>query len=311
MKSIQYFSLLLVAAILIIATGCKKLPSTDTSNQDSQVSDLGEDKGIIEAAQLESLLPQEFSGYTKDKMVRSYSSSVNVPEVYSRYVSKQGSPVIISIADLANVPKLYKNFLSGGGIYQSSQGTNFGLQFSREPQQGSENYGLLLGQGSLGQASRGVLDMAQTSQAIVFQVSSQISPQISPQQSSQVSVILEQGSLDLGQASLSPDQVSNLLQESGVDFAQASNQFSFQISQSSSKDGGSFINPFSMDTGSDVAGWELYDSNSKVGVMLLGVSERVGILIEGANIQDISVLRNVAAQMDFKKLEEMVAKTSG
>ena len=37
-------------------------------------------------------------------------------------------------------------------------------------------------------------------------------------------------------------------------------------------------------TGRDVAGWELYDGVRKSGTLLLGINDRVGVLIEAGNI---------------------------
>jgi hypothetical protein len=104
-------------------------------------------------------------------------------------------------------------------------------------------------------------------------------------------------------------QVSQALQASGVDVAQLSqiSQASpFSLSQASSPADGSYIRPFDADTGHDVAGWELYDGVTKAGTLMLGVNDRIGILVEAANVFP-GLLADVARALDFAEIEKMVA----
>ena len=516
----------------------------------------GISNGVIPASELGTLLPPSVRDFTRDLTTSAYYHEAKVSEVLGHYTGASGNSLLIAIADLGGQPKLYRNFLSGGGLRQSSNGNSFGLRFRQASLQGSANYGLLLGQGSPaspGQPS-GVFGMAQLSNPIQFSLESQSSPQASPQfspqqsspqfspqaspqfspqqsspqfspqqsspqfspqaspqfsqvspqfspqfspqaspqfspqaspqaspqfspqqsspqfspqaspqfslqqsspqaspqfspqaspqfspqaspqfspqaspqfspqqsspqfspqfsqvspqyspqaspqfspqqsspqaspqfspqaspqfspqaspqfspqqsspqfslqsspqfspqaspqfspqqsspqfsaqqsspqfspqaspaQGSQVSVLFSQspqrkrsGVLRTGQASMTANQVSQLLQRSGVDLQQlsrVSQQSPFSLSESTGLDG-SFVRPFGLDTEHDVAGWELYDTRTRIGTMLLGVNDRLGILIEGTNL-DANVLSEVALALDFGQMERLVNSQS-
>lgn len=162
-----------------------------------------------------------------------------------------------------------------------------------------------------GQTS-GVVGMAQASQPIQFSVSSpQVSPQASPQFSPQSSAVVfsqpEVGArhaIGPNAANLSPNQVSDQLQRSGVDLARLSaiaQESPFSLSQASSPMDGSFIRTFGLDTGHDVADWELYDGVSKNGTLILGVNDRVRILVEGTKLFP-DVLLQIASKDKFDDL---------
>jgi hypothetical protein len=152
------------------------------------------------------------------------------------------------------------------------------------------------------------------------QVSPQFSPQVSPQFSPQASpatasVLFSQlspggqVSIAASQASgMTAGQVSQQLQASGVDLGQLSqiSQASpFSLSQASSPTDGSYIRAFGVDTGHDVAGWELYDGQTKAGTLILGVNDRVGILVEATNIFP-ALLSDVASKFDFGQLDKAI-----
>jgi hypothetical protein len=163
------------------------------------------------------------------------------------------------------------------------------------------------------------------------QISPQFSPQISPQYSPQFSpasvVFLPQTRAErseLGEPKpflqprlVSPagrqkpltarqkSQVSGQLQSSGVDLEQLSKiaqESPFSLSQASSPADGSYVRPFGLDTGLDVAGWELYDGLSSVGTLILGVNNRIGILVEATNIFPNALLE-IAGGLDFQAVD--------
>jgi hypothetical protein len=108
----------------------------------------------------------------------------------------------------------------------------------------------------------------------------------------------------VGQASITPSQVSDQLQRSGVDLdklQQISQDSPFSLSQSSSPVDGSYIRPFGADTGHDVAGWEIYDGQSKIGNLILGVNDRLGVLIEATNIFP-GALAEIVDKIDFGQI---------
>lgn len=295
---------------------------------------------------LEALLPATVPGFERRSTTLLTHRELNTSEVFVAYNGPSGSTLLISIADLGTQPRLYRNFLTGGGLRQSPFGNSFGLPFHQVSVQASPNYGLVLGQVSPafpGQAS-GVMGMAQSSQNIQLpqaspqfspqasaqfsaQLSTQFSPQVSPpnavqststllsQISQQISpgrspqswaVITpgapgQQPTISTGPASLTPSQASDLLQRSGVnavELSKAAQESPFQLSQASSPSDGSYIRPFGLDTGHNVAGWELYDGQYNTGTLILGVNDRIGILIEATNILP-SPLLEIASRFNF------------
>jgi len=390
--------------------------------------------------QLAQMIPATAAGFERLATTFVDHPGLSTKEVVAAFSGPSGSSVAISIADLRNQPQLYRNFLSGGGLRQSSVGNSFGLAFRQASLQGSPNWGLVLGQASpaiLGQPT-GVVSMARTSQAVQFllqdspqaspQVSPQASPQFSPQASPQFSpqaspqfspqaspqaspqfspqaspqaspqfspqaspqaspqfspqaspqaspqfspqaspqfspqaspqfspqaspqfspqaspqfspqaspqfspqaspqfspqaspqfspqasptqVVLSQASPEgpavAAGSGISPSQVSDQLQRMGVDLArlaQISQESPFSLSQASAPIDGSYIRPFGVDTGHDVAGWELYDGRTHNGTVLLGVNDRLGILIEAANVFPHTLLE-IASQFDFDQID--------
>jgi hypothetical protein len=411
------------------------------------VSTLGE-------AELARMIPAAAAGFERLSTTSVDHPDLGTKEVVAAFSGPSGSSVAISIADLRNQPQLYRNFLSGGGLRQSSIGNSFGLAFRQASLQGSPNWGLVLGQASptsLGQVA-GVVGMARTSQAVQFllqdspqfspqaspqgspqfspqaspqgspqaspQFSPQASPQFSPQESPQASpqfspqaspqaspqfspqaspqaspqfspqaspqfspqaspqfspqgspqfspqfspqgspqaspqfspqaspqfspqaspqfspqaspqfspqaspqfspqasptqVVISQASpgerpvVAAGSGNIAPSQVSDRLQRMGIDLdrlSQISQESPFSLSQASSPADGSYIRPFGIDTGHDVAGWELYDGRTHNGTLLLGVNDRLGILIEATNVFPNTLL-DIASNFDFRQID--------
>jgi hypothetical protein len=295
---------------------------------------------------LEALLPASVPGFERRSTTLLSHRELNANEVIAAYSGPSGSTLIISLADLGNQPKLYKNLLTGGGLRQSPFGNSFGLPFRQASVQASPHYGLLLGQVSPafpGQAS-GVMGMAQSFQSIQIpqaspqfstqaspqfsaQLSAQFSPQFSPQSAVQSTSTLlsqisqqispgrgpqswmvispgtpgEQPTVSTGPAALTPAQASDLLQRSGVNAAELSkgaHEAPFSLKQASSPAEGSYIRPFGLDTGRNVAGWELYDGHNNVGTLILGVNDRIGILVEATNIFAKDLLE-IASKFNF------------
>jgi RNA polymerase Rpb1 len=399
----------------------------------------------IPGSELESLIPEKLPAFERRTTTSINHRELDINEVSATYVGPSGSSLLISLADLGNHPKLYRNFLTGGGIRQTPVGNSFGLSFRQASLQGSPFYGLSLVQVSpafLGQVS-GVVGMAQSSQAIQFSLGSQASPQFSPQASPQfspqvspqfspqaspqfspqaspqfspqaspqfspqfspqqfspqaspqfspqflpqqfspqaspqfspqfspqqfspqvspqfspqaspqfspqvspqfspqfspqaspqfspqfspqqfspqASVVFspgaegEQASISAGQTSLSPAQVSDQLRRAGVDLDQLSRiaqESPFSLTQASSPADGSYIRPFGLDTGQDVAGWELYDGISKAGTLILGVDDRIGILVEATNIFPTALLE-IARSFNFDEAHRIIKGGGG
>lgn len=302
---------------------------------------------------LEARLPDSVPGFERRSTTLLTHRELNTHEVFVAYSGPSGSTLLISIADMENQPKLYKNFLTGGGLRQSPFGNSFGLSFRQALGQASPNYGLLLGQVSPafpGQAS-GVMGMAQSFQTIQIpqaspqfstqaspqfsaQLSAQFSPQFSPQSAVQSTATLlsqisqqispgrgpqswivispgapgEQPTVSTGPASLTPAQASDLLQRSGVNAAELSRvaqEAPFSLAQASSPADGSYIRPFGLDTGRNVAGWELYDGHNNVGTLILGVNDRIGILVEVTNIKSNTLLE-IASKFNFGAADQIV-----
>jgi hypothetical protein len=401
---------------------------------------------VIAAPLLEALLPSTIPGYRGRTTTSAYHHELRVSEVLGVYVSDFGNSLSISIADLNNQPKMYRNFMTGGGLRQSSSGNSFGIAFRQASLQGSAGYGLVLGGAS------GVVGMAQVSQPILFsigqfspqaspqaspqfsphqaspqfspqaspqfspqaspqfspqaspqfspqaspqfspqaspqfspqaspqfsphqaspqfspqaspqfsphqaspqfspqaspqaspqfspQASPQASPQFSPQASPQVSpqaspqfspqaspqfspgglsqalivfsqsVLGKKPTLNAGQAPMTESQASAVLQSSGIDLAQLSSTSQaspFSLSQASGFDG-SYIRPFGKDTGHDVAGWDMWDSRTKIGTMILGINDRVALLIEGTNLLNPNALMELSDALDFDEINRVI-----
>ena len=136
---------------------------------------------------------------------------------------------------------------------------------------------------------------------------SQISQQISPGRAAQSWVVISPGApgdqptVSTGPASLTPAQASDLLQRSGVnagELSKAAQEAPFSLSQASSPADGSYIRPFGLDTGRNVAGWELYDGHNHVGTLILGVNDRIGILVEATNVLSNTLLE-IASRFNF------------
>lgn len=120
--------------------------------------------------------------------------------------------------------------------------------------------------------------------------------------------MFDASTVSAGQASGGAAQFSAQLQHSGLDLkqlSQISQQSPFSLSEASGSDG-SFIRPFGLDTEHDVAGWELYDSRTRIGTLILGMKDRFGILIEGTNIPDPNMLLAVAASLNYAGLEKLM-----
>jgi hypothetical protein len=153
--------------------------------------------------------------------------------------------------------------------------------------------------------------------------SPQVSPQVSPPQVSpgglfQVPVTFAQGVLgekptfNAGEAPLTEGQARELLQRSGVDvpqILQESQASPFSLSPAAGYDG-SYIRPFGADTGQDVAGWDMWDSRTRIGTMLLGVNDRVGILIEGTNLSDPNALLEISRLLNFDEINRVIEEYS-
>jgi hypothetical protein len=293
--------------------------TTAQAHGEVQENAVATSSNAIPSSSLRTLLPSTIQGFGLRQTNEVYHRALNATEAIGYYGNAAGNSISLSIADLGAQAGLYRNFIKGGGLRQTSSGNSFGLAFSQASLQGSANYGLALGQASqasLGQAS-GVVAMAQASQPLQFSVASQAS-QVSGQQSSQASVVFsqpsgQQSSFSAGYAALTASQVSTLLQSSGVNLSQLS-QISqdspFSLSQSSGSDG-SYIRPFGLDTGHDVAGWELYDSRTKIGSLILGVNGRVGILIEATNITDPLVILAIASALNFDEFDNLIDSHPG
>lgn len=143
---------------------------------------------------------------------------------------------------------------------------------------------------------------------------SQISQQISPGRTAQSSIVIspgtpgEQPTVSTGPASLTPAQASDLLQRSGLNAAElskAAQEAPFSLTQASSPADGSYIRPFGLDTGHNVAGWELYDGINNVGTLILGVNDRIGILVEATNIFAKDLLE-IASKFNFGAADQIV-----
>jgi hypothetical protein len=120
-------------------------------------------------------------------------------------------------------------------------------------------------------------------------------------------VVLDASTVSAGQASTGASQISAQLQRSGVDLkqlSQISQQSPFSLQEATGNDG-SFIRPFGLDTEHDVAGWELFDSRTRIGTLLLGMKDRFAILIEGTNVPDPGMLLAVAAKLDYAALDKL------
>jgi len=103
----------------------------------------------------------------------------------------------------------------------------------------------------------------------------------------------------LRRAGIDLDQLSRIAQESP-----------FSLSQASSPADGSYIRPFGLDTGQDVAGWELYDGISKAGTLILGVDDRIGILVEATNIFPTALLE-IARSFNFEEAHRIASERAG
>jgi hypothetical protein len=135
---------------------------------------------VIPAPVLERLLPPGVPGYSGRSSTSVYHHDLKASEANGTYVNDAGNSLRISIADLRHQPKMYANFLTGGGLRQSPSGNSFGITFRQASLQGSANYGLVLGGAS------SIVGMAQISQPVVFSIG-QASPQFWPQGSPQFS----------------------------------------------------------------------------------------------------------------------------
>src|SRR5436189_2845694 len=94
---------------------------------------------------LEAFLPASVPGFERRSTTLLTHRELSTNEAFVAYSGPSGSTLLIPIADLGNHPKLYKNFLTGGGLRQSPFGNSFGLPFHQVSVQASPNYGLLLG----------------------------------------------------------------------------------------------------------------------------------------------------------------------
>ena len=348
------------------------MAQTGSSTERNAINNLWMSADVIAAPLLESLLPSAVPGYRGRMTTSAFHHELKVSEAVATYVSESGNSLLISIADLHNQPQMYKNFLTGGGLRQSSVGNSFGMAFHQASLQGSADYGLVLGQAS------GVVGMAQVSQPILFSVVSQASPQASPQLSPQASpqfsphgspqfspqgspqfspqvspqfspqfspqvspqaspqfspqaspqfspqaspgrfsralVTFSQPQLgnrpsfSAGEAPITESQASVQLQSSGIDLRhifQIAQSSPFSLSQAAAYDG-SYIRPYGVDTGHDVAGWDLWDSNTKIGTMILGINDRIGILIEGTNLTNPDALLEISKAIDFDEINKVI-----
>ena len=145
---------------------------------------------------------------------------------------------------------------------------------------------------------------------------SQVSQQLSPGRGPQSWVVINPGApgdqptVSTGPASLTPAQASDLLQRSGVNAAELSKtaqEAPFSLAQASSPADGSYIRPFGLDTGRNVAGWELYDGHNNMGTLILGVNDRIGILVEATNIMSNSLLE-IASKFNFGAADQIVTR---
>lgn len=151
----------------------------------------------------------------------------------------------------------------------------------------------------------------QSTASVLSQISQQVSPGRGPQSWAVINPGTpgEQPTISTGPASLTPAQASDLLQRSGVNAAELSKgaqEAPFSLTQASSPADGSYIRPFGVDTGRNVAGWELYDGHNNAGTLILGVNDRIGILVEATNIL-ANTLLEIASKFNFAAADRIVS----
>lgn len=95
--------------------------------------------------------------------------------------------------------------------------------------------------------------------------------------------------------------------QGAVAFAQATsgnNNFNFRKETIEPVDQASFVRPFSLDLGVDVGGWEIYDAQTKVAMLILHADNKYGVLIEATNQDNIQNVLDIASGMDFAGLTQ-------
>lgn len=79
----------------------------------------------------------------------------------------------------------------------------------------------------------------------------------------------------------------------------------FNLEQSTGLDS-SYIIPH-VDREYDVAGWDVYDTQSQTALFVLGVNSRFGLLIEGAGVADLASLQLALEKVDMILLEKLAS----
>lgn len=278
-KSILTLAFLLPLAVLVACSppqddATREAATQETASQDTVSQETG---GVLGAAQLHALLPEKVAGYSSAGAGLDFQPETSTKEAWASFYNEASdSSVNVFIADLANAPDLYKGFLSARGIVQGSTGNAFGLDTSDR----ETDFGLILAQST----GRGVVELGQRLDAVRIDLDS-ITISVSEKE-----IGLKQVTAELDQATLSASEVEIPV---------------LQVSPSKSEDG-SFINVHE-DAERDVAGWEIYDSRSKTGALLLGVGDRFGLLIEGSSIDSIDPLKKVLDGIPVGDLEQLAA----
>jgi len=241
----------------------------------------------VPAAELAALLPTKLESMSQagsDATTVAKPAEIAEAGVYfdgDDGSSLEGVRINIYLTDLVAAPENYKNFLAGRGLAQVSGAGSFDVEKADDF---IDYLGIALPQST----GVGIINMGQESSSVLLSLSGVTMAR------EQGSILISQGSAIVTEIETEDDQGSILLNAS---------EFELELAQGTSDDG-SFVETHRNEN-YDVAGWDLFDATVNTGVIMVGVADRYGILIEGSGIETIEQLQQVLDQIDIGKLEEM------
>lgn len=292
-----------IAALLLLffLTSCQETNSNEDKDNTDKVPivetngvEEGGVQGVIPADKLRSFLPEELRDHKPNKEGWITSEEEKAVEVNASFFNRYEGLLNISIADLGNFPSLYKNYLSGGGLYQSTWGQNYGLQTTGDFRIANpEQAGASLHQST----NYGVIDIAQSTGEMLFNT----------EFGSFIIFDKDEIAFEAG-SKMEPGLHQETIEKvGGIEGLAAYMESSASGLERSKGEDGSYFMPYKAEDGADVAGWVMFDKGAGVGMMLLGVAGRIGVLIEGNELDDLEALQMVAKKMDFRGLEKLAS----
>ncbi|PCH65073.1 MAG: hypothetical protein COC01_10425 [Bacteroidetes bacterium] len=247
--------------------------NSEKNNEADGIALRGTGNQVLEATTLRSYLPTSVQGYPITEQTYKCNTNPKVNEVCNNFEDNMGNKVVYTaIVDYIKQPGKYAAFLKGRGIVQDVDGNDFGMRITDSPSGNSGrgaddrvNPGYLVLQ-SIGKGAINMSEMAVT----------QLGLRLSYSVGSDGSYI--------------------------TDPPLGNNGHKKDITDSPSGNSGHEDDFFELNTNVPYKGWEIYDAQSRTAMLLIGVGNRYGILIEANDQDNTNLVKDIADAINYGSL---------